>query len=209
MTGIELVENIRRTLLDVESPRSQGTFWPRDASESWIVLMLNAAQDVVMSELLRTGRVLTLERLVTTTSFAGSPATVPAGFLHPISARTERVGRFETARLFLGASGISFLHVAINRAIVLGNNVYFGDRLGFTGGELYYYRRPLPIAYTAVDLDDMPEVVYHAIADLAIAILSVKDTVNKRTLRRYARSVANVQRAPALVVVNPEGRYER
>ena len=209
MTGIELVEHVRRTLLDVESLGSQGTFWPRDASESWIVLMLNAAQDVITSELLRTGRVLTLERLVTTASFASSPATVPAGFLHPISARTERAGRLETARLFLGASGISFLHVGINRAIVLGNNLYFGDRTGFTGGELHYYRRPTAIAYTALVLEDIAEAVYHAIADLAIAMLSVKDTVNKRTLRRYARSVASVQLAPAHIAINPEGRYER
>lgn len=209
MTGIDLVNIVRRTLLDVESPHTQGTFWPSDASESWIVLALNAAQDVIIGELLRTGKILPLEQLVQTLSVTASPAPVPADFLHPISARTERDGRLDSARLFLGAAGIAFLHVGINRAILLGDTLYFGDNIGPTGGELYYYRRPATIAYTTTELREFTATVFNAVADLAIAILSVKDTVNKRTIRRYARSVTTVQSEPARIVMFPEGRFER
>lgn len=172
-------------LQDYTSATRANTFW----SDPVVKLALGAAQDVVVNNMLRTGKKEALKRLVSTFAATG-PVNLPANYLHFISSTISTPAR--TARVYIGGEGYTYLYTVHDAAVILGAQVYFVDRGNAAGtGVLHYYRRPNPLLVTGdtgfTTTQDFDLRIYDDIARYAVAILGTKETFNKRDMKMRTR----------------------
>ncbi len=192
MDATPYIERIRRITGDYEDEYRKGLFW----ADHFLLLALNAAQDAVFSKALDLPVGYPLRRLVTPLVSPGGPLPLPADYAHFVTGVITRdSGERRFARVYLGAEAVTFFHSLHDAVFIVGDTAYFQDMGNLDGtGVLHYYRRPSPLlrpgdpGFTAAQ--EFDAAIYDIILNLAIKIISIKETLTRRAAAKGRRAAA-------------------
>lgn len=217
MTGNEMVDIVRRVLRDYDSTSKpadnvirRGQFW----DDAYILLVLNAAQDIVLNYCLEYRLHTILHRLSKVSVFGVSSASpLPFGAADVSSVapnfcmvRATSIDQRQTKHSNT-ATAINLLFADSWQTVSAGKFVLWNPPKN-SGAidrqvEVMYYIRPAQIQKNDTQLSSFDDAVYNTIINLAVAILSSREALTPRAMKKFQRYLTGLRFITRDAVVVP------